>query len=58
LPGLDPRIASVLADTGYASYATDQDVQQLGSEVVRTLIANGAVLVIPEEPSTNAFGGM
>lgn len=57
LPGLDADVATLLADTGYASFATDEDLRGLPPEVVATLIANGAVLVVPESSTTQTLGG-
>jgi hypothetical protein len=49
LPGLSPVVAEALADAGYSGFATDENIEgSLSPEVVQTLVANGAVLVIPQ----------
>ena len=50
LPGLSPAIAEALADAGYSGFATDENIKgSLSSAVVQTLVAKGAVLVIPQD---------
>lgn len=57
LPGLPEAVAAVLGESGYAAFATDAEIRgSLSQEVVRTLVSNGAVLVVPE--SGPQFGGM
>ena len=50
LPGLSPPVAEALAAAGYSGFATDENIEgSLSPEVVQTLVANGAVLVIAED---------
>ncbi len=50
LPGLSPSVAEALAAAGYSGFATDDTIEgSLTPEVVQTLVANGAVLVIAEK---------
>lgn len=53
LPGLHPDVGAVLGQSGYASFATDEELNGvLSPEIVRTLVAQGAILVVPESDST------
>jgi hypothetical protein len=50
LPGLSPSVAEALSEAGYSGFATDESIEgSLSREIVQTLIANGAVLVIAEK---------
>ena len=50
LPGLPPSVAEALSEAGYSAFATEKDIEgSLSREVVQTLVANGAVLVIAED---------
>ena len=54
LPGLSPSVAEALAAAGYSGFATDESIDaSLSPEVVQTLVANGAVLVIAEDGGTD-----
>jgi hypothetical protein len=49
LPGLSPSVAEALAAAGYSGFATNENIEgSLSPEVVQTLVANGAILVIAE----------